>query len=333
MRIAVDVMGGDHAPDAIVAGAVLAARQLGIGLLLVGPSDLVEAELRRVPPGGAVDARVLEAPAAIAMGEPATRVLRRRGVSVRVALEAVARGEADAVFSAGATGATVLAAQAVFGLLPGVERPALATTLPTLRDATVLLDSGASVDCRPPHLVQFAALGCAYVAMQGRRASPRVGLLSIGAEPGKGNELTREAYRLLQSSPLEFVGHVEGRDLFTGAADVVVCDGFTGNVALKVGEGLVEAVAHLLERERSRSFAGRAGLWLARDALVRLRRRVDYAEHGAAPLLGVAGLCLVGHGRSSPRAVQHGIAAAVRLAREDYGARLAERVAALTSTS
>jgi phosphate acyltransferase len=330
MRIAVDAMGGDHAPATIVEGAVLAARRFGIGLLLVGRPDAIERELRRVASGAPLDARIVEAPLAIAMGDPPTRVLpRARGASVRVALEAVARGEAEAVFSAGQTGATVLAAHAVFGMMPGVGRPALATTIPTRRGSAVLLDSGATVDCRPPHLVQFAAMGCAYARMQSAGLSPRVGLLSIGEEAGKGNELTRETYRLLQASDLDFVGNVDARELFSGVADVIVCDGFTGNVALKVGEGLVEAIAHLFARERSRSWAGRTGACLARGALARLRRRMDYAEHGAAPLLGVAGLCLVGHGRSSPRAVCNGIAVAARLARDGYSRRLAERIAAI----
>jgi phosphate acyltransferase len=331
MRIAVDAMGGDHAPAHVVEGAVLAARQLGLGLLLVGRREAIERELGRLAGPEPLDLRIVEAPAVIGMADPPTRVLRSgRGASIRVAVDAVARGEAEAVFSAGQTGATVLAAQAVFGMLPGVDRPALATTIPTSRGRAVLLDSGATVDCRPAHLVQFAAMGCAYARIHARGPAPRVGLLSIGEEAAKGNELTRDAYRLLEASGLNFVGSVEARDLFTGLADVIVCDGFTGNVALKVGEGLVDAIERELRGELSRTVAGRTAAWLSRTAFRRLRSRVDYAESGAAPLLGVAGLCLVGHGRSSARAVRNGLAAAARLVRDGCRDRVAEEIAAVT---
>ena len=211
----------------------------------------------------------------------------------------MARGEAAALFSAGHTGATVMAAHGAFGMLPGVDRPALAATIPTRRSPAVLLDVGANVECRPQHLLQFAVMGSVYARVALGIDAPRVGLLSIGEEETKGNELTREAHQLLKASPLNFIGNVEARDVYSGAADVIVCDGFTGNVALKISEGLVETVEALLGEELSSTFTMRVGSLLSRRALRRFRRRVDYSEYGGAPLLGVAGLAIVGHGRSS----------------------------------
>jgi glycerol-3-phosphate acyltransferase PlsX len=324
MRIAIDAMGGDFAPATIVEGAVAAARQLGVGLLLAGPSDEVAREIARHATGG-LDIEILEAEGAVAMSEPPTAVLRhRRGASVRVAVEAVARGQASAVFSAGHTGATVLAAQKAWGLLPGIERPALAATLPTRRGLAVLLDSGVNLECQPRHFVDFARLGAAFSQVVLGVPNPRVGLLSIGGESMKGNELTRDAHERLAASALNFVGNVEARDVYTGAADVIVCDGFTGNIALKISEGLVDAVEDFLREQLARSVLTRLGAALARPAFRKYRSRLDHAEYGAAPLLGVAGLCLVGHGCASARAARNGIAMAARLA----DSRAAERIAA-----
>jgi glycerol-3-phosphate acyltransferase PlsX len=232
------------------------------------------------------------------------------------------------MFSAGHTGATVLAAHGAFGRLPGVERPALAALVPTRVGAAVLLDCGASVECRPSHLVQFAVLGAACARVALGCTSPRVGLLSIGEEASKGTELVREAHRLLRDAPVRFVGNVEGRDVYAGGTDVIVCDGFTGNVTLKISEGLVETVEHLLHEELSSTFGTRVGYLLSRQAYRRFRRRVDPTEHGGAPLLGVNGLCVVGHGRSSPRAVRNGVRMVARLAAEGFVGRLAQEVAA-----
>jgi glycerol-3-phosphate acyltransferase PlsX len=313
MRIAVDAMGGDFAPEAVVEGAVLAARQ-GIEVVLAGRREAIAAALARHPGAADLSIDVIDADDVVGMEEPASCVLRdKRRASVRAAAEAVARGEAAALFSAGHTGATVLAA---FGLLPGAERPALAATIPTLAGAAVLIDVGANAECRPAHLVHFAAMGRAFARVALGLAEPRVALLSIGEEASKGNELTREAHRLLRASPLPFAGNLEARDVFSGRADVIVCDGFTGNVALKVSEGLVETVEQLLRDELSRTVSTRVGFLLSRRAFRRFRRRLDAAEYGAVPLLGVAGLCLVGHGRSSTRAVRNGIMLAARFARD-----------------
>jgi glycerol-3-phosphate acyltransferase PlsX len=329
IRIAIDSMGGDHAPGTIVAGALVAARHAQIGLLLVGPVETIHRELARHPGAGALDIEVVDAPERIEMEEPAATALRRKPqASIRVAAEAVRDGHAAAVFSAGHTGASVMAAHAAFGRLPGVDRPALATIIPTRRTPAVLLDSGATVECRPQHLVQFAVMGSAYARVALGCRSPRVGLLSVGEEESKGNDLTREAHQLLKSAPVNFVGNVEGRHVYAGDADVIVCDGFTGNVTLKISEGLVETVERLLHDELSATFGTRVGYLLSRQAFRRFRKRVDYSEYGGAPLVGVNGLCIVGHGRSSAKAVRNAVAMAAKFVREGLIEKLAREVAA-----
>jgi glycerol-3-phosphate acyltransferase PlsX len=328
MRIAIDAMGGDQAPGAIVSGAVVAARHLQCGLLIVGERSAIESELARLSGAGALDIHVLDAPDVIHMEEPAAAALRRKpNASIRVAAEAVRTGGASALFSAGHTGASVMAAHAAFGRLPGVERPALATIIPTRRAPAVLLDSGATVECRPQHLVQFAVMGSAYARLALNCENPRVGLLSVGVEESKGNELTREAHQLLKSAPVNFVGNVEGPDVYGGEVDVIVCDGFTGNVTLKISEGLVDTVEHLLHDELSATFGTRVGYVLSRQAFRRFRKRVDYSEYGGAPLVGLNGLCVVGHGRSSSKAVRNAVVMAARFVTEGLIPRLAQEVA------
>ncbi|HEV3061566.1 MAG TPA: phosphate acyltransferase PlsX [Vicinamibacterales bacterium] len=342
--IAVDAMGGDNAPHHIVDGALAATRHFAVGVALVGPAAVLEAVVAtRIERGDAERSRVriVDAPAAIAMDEsPAAALRRKPNASIRVAAETVARGEAAALFSAGHTGATVMAAHAAFGMLAGVDRPALAAAIPTRRRLpaadgkpglplpAILLDVGASVECRPQHLVQFAVMGRLYARVAFDIETPRVGLLSIGEEASKGNELTREAHRLLKASTLSFVGNIEARDVYSGAADVIVCDGFTGNVALKISEGLVEVVETLLSEELSSTITMRVGSLLTRRALRHFRRRVDYSEYGGAPLLGVAGATIVGHGRSSAKAVRNAIAMAYRFAANRYVERVEQDIAA-----
>ena len=329
IRIAVDAMGGDHAPDTMVDGAVAAARHLDAELLLVGARDRVEAALLPHGPSGRQRVRVVDAPELVEMTEaPAAALRRKRRASVRVAAECVAKGEALALVSAGHTGATVMAAYSAFGTLAGVDRPALATTIPTRRSPAVLLDSGASVECRPQHLLQFAVMGGVYARVVLGTTRPRVGLLSIGEEANKGNELTREAHRLLKQSPINFVGNVEGREIYSGAADVIVCDGFTGNIVLKTSEGLVETVESLLGDELQGTFSSQVGYLLSRRAFRRFRRRVDYSEYGGAVLLGVAGLAVACHGRSSAKAVRNAIAMAYRFASGDFIQRVEREIAA-----
>jgi glycerol-3-phosphate acyltransferase PlsX len=330
-RIAVDVMGGDDAPRPIVDGAVSAARHLGVPVCLVGRGDAVRTELARHADASSLPLELVDAPDVIGMAEsPAATLRRKPGASIRVAVDLVASGRATAVFSAGSTGATVMAAYGGLGLLPGVERPALAATIPTSKKPAVLLDAGANVECRPAHLLQFAVMGTVYAQVALGLDQPRVGLLSIGEEETKGTELIREAHRLLKTSSLHFVGNIEGRDVYSGVADVIVCDGFTGNVALKISEGLVDTVEHLLGDELQATFSTRVGYLLSLRAFRRFRRRVDYSEYGGAPLLGVNGLCIVGHGRSSARAVRNAIVMTHRFARFDVIGRIEQRLAALS---
>jgi glycerol-3-phosphate acyltransferase PlsX len=327
--IAVDAMGGDFAPRHVVDGALAAVRHFDLGVVLAGNTTALEAEIARHPDIDAARVRVVEATDVVAMEEsPAAALRRKPNASIKVAAESVARGESAALFSAGHTGATVMAAYGAFGTLPGVDRPALAATIPTRGGPAVLLDVGASVECRPHHLLQFAVMGSVFARVTFGIPSPRVGLLSIGEEETKGNELTREAHRLLKGSPLAFVGNIEARDVYSGQADVIVCDGFTGNVALKISEGLVEVVEALLSEELSSTITMRFGSLLTRRALRRFRRRVDYSEYGGAPLLGVAGVTIVGHGRSSARAVRNAIAMAYRFAANRFIARVEQEIAA-----
>ena len=324
-------MGGDGGPSVTVDGALVAARHLQIGLLLVGDAAAIETELARHPVASLfrrIDVQIVDAPERVEMSEGAAEALRRKPrASIRLAAEAVRDRRADALFSAGHTGASVMAAHAAFGLLPGVDRPALATIIPTRRAPAVLLDAGATVGGRATHLVQFAVMGSAYARVALGLASPRVGLLSIGEEATKGTDLTREAHQLLKSAPINFIGNVEGRHVYSGDADVIVCDGFTGNVTLKLSEGLVETVEALLHDELSATFGGRVGYALARQAFRRFRRRVDYSEYGGAPLVGVNGLCIVGHGRSSAKAVANAVTMAVRAVNEDLLGRLSRDLA------
>lgn len=334
MRIAVDAMGGDgdHAPARIVDGAVAAARHLGIGLDLVGSSQMIGAELARHDEVVGLDIRVIDAPEVIDMAEAPIQALRRKPrASIRVAAELVARGEAAALVSAGHTGATVVSAHGAFGMQRGVDRPALAPSIPTRRGSSVLIDAGATVECRPVHLLQFARMGSVYARDWLGIGRPRVGLLSIGEEESKGNDLIREAHQLIKTSALHFVGNIEARDVFSGQADVVVCDGFTGNVALKLSEGLVEMVEELLGEELQSTFSAQMGYLLSRRAFRRFRKRVDYSEFGGAPLLGVAGLCIVGHGRSSARAIRNAVVMASRFADSGVVPRIAQAMEHPTS--
>lgn len=308
-------MGGDHAPAAIVDGAVAAARHLDAEIALVGQTAALEQALAIHPDWRTLPIQIVDAPDVIGMADSPIAALRRKPrASIGVAAGLVARGEAAALFSAGHTGATVVAAHAALGMMPGIDRPALATTIPTRRTPAVLLDAGANVECRPQHLLQFAIMGSTYARLALGVDQPRVGLLSIGEEETKGNELTREAHQLLKSAPLNFIGNVEGREIYSGVADVIVCDGFTGNVVLKTSEGLVDAVEALLGDELQGTFSAQMGYLLSRRAFRRFRRRVDYSEYGGAPLLGVAGIAIVGHGRSSVKAVRNAIAMAYRAA-------------------
>ena len=334
IRIAVDAMGGDHSPDTMVDGAVAAARHLDAAeILLVGATDRVEAALLPHGQAGRAGIRVVEAPDIVEMTDsPAAALRRKPRASVRVAAECVARGEAVALVSAGHTGASVMAAYSAFGTLAGVDRPALATTIPTRSAPAVLLDAGASVECRPQHLLQFAIMGGVFSRVALGVGRPRIGLLSIGEEANKGNELVREAHRLLKQSSVNFIGNVEGREIYSGVADVIVCDGFTGNIVLKTSEGLVETVESLLGDELQGTFSSQVGYLLSRRAFRRFRRRVDYSEYGGALLMGVAGLAVVCHGRSSAKAVRNAITMAYRFAATDFINRVEREIASAAAS-
>ncbi len=320
-------MGGDAAPGEVVAGAVAAARELDVTIRLVGPSAIVAAELARVAGSRAPgNVSIADAADVIGMDESPLSALRRKPrASIKVATELVTRGEASAVYSAGHTGATLMAAHAAFGLLPGADRPALAILIPTLTGQAVLLDTGATIDCRPEHLSAFAAMGAAFARIALAVETPKVGLLSVGEEPAKGNELVREAHTLLLATPaLNFIGNIEARDLFSGHADVVVCDGFTGNIVLKTGESLVSTLETMLKREVGHSMASRMANWLVGREFKRLKARMDAGERGGAPLLGVNGVVVIGHGRSDARAIRNGIASTLALVEGHMVARLRE---------
>jgi glycerol-3-phosphate acyltransferase PlsX len=293
----------------------------------------IEAALAPHPGWRRLALEIVEAPDVVAMDESPVAALRRKPrSSIRVAADCVARGDAAALLTAGHTGAAVMAAHAAFGTLAGVDRPALATAIPTRRRPAVLLDAGANVECRPAHLLQFAVMGSVFARVALGVPRPRIGLLSIGEEATKGNELTREAHRLLKAAPIEFIGNIEGREIYSGAADVVVCDGFTGNIVLKTSEGLVEAVEALLGEELHGTFSSQVGYLLSRRAFRRFRRRVDYSEYGGAPLLGVAGLTIVCHGRSSAKAVRNAVAMAYRFAAHGVTARIEQELARVTGS-
>ena len=322
-------MGGDHAPSAVVDGAVAAARHLAVRIALVGPTAIVAEALAPHADWSSLSLELVDAPDVIGMSEsPAAALRRKPNASIRIAAGLVANRRADALVSAGHTGATVMASYGAFGTIPGVDRPALAASIPTLARPAVLVDAGANVECRPHHLLQFAVMGSVYARVAYGTERPRVGLLSIGEEETKGNDLTREAHRLLKASPVNFIGNVEGREIYCGAADVIVCDGFTGNVVLKTSEGLVDTVQQLLGDELQGTFSSQVGYLLSRRAFRRFRRRLDYSEYGGAPLLGVAGLAIIGHGRSSAKAIRNAIAMAYRFATSDFIPRVEQEIAA-----
>lgn len=314
MRIAVDAMGGDHAPDVVVAGAVAAARDLGVEILLVGPQARVAQELGRHRSASS-GISIIDAPEIIEMHEsPTMAVRRKKRASIVVAMEQVRDRQADAVVSAGHTGATMGAALFRLGRIPGVDRPAIAAVLPTLAAHPVaLLDVGANVDCRPHHLLQFAIMGSIYAQRVLGVLAPHVGILSTGVEEGKGSDLTLRTTALLRESGLRFVGNVESRDVFSGVADVVVCDGFVGNVVLKFGEGLALAIRNIVKAEL-RGLRGRLLLLYLTPLAGKIRRmyrRIDYREYGGAPLLGIEGVCIIAHGSSNARAIRNAIRAAM----------------------
>jgi glycerol-3-phosphate acyltransferase PlsX len=335
VTIAVDAMGGDHAPKAEVEGAIRAARSLGVRVILVGPEDRVKKELAQHDGAAALPIEVYHASEWITMEDSAAWAMRnKRDSSIRVAARLVREGMADGVVSAGNTGAVMATAKMVQGMLPGVHRPALASAFPTLAGKpVVVVDVGANVDSTPRMLAQFAVMGEIYSRVIFHVKQPTVGLLSIGEEEHKGNELTHKTTPLLKALPFKFVGNVEGRDIYSGKTDVIVCDGFIGNVALKVSEGLVDMFKQMLQESLEETITRKIGYVLSRAAYRDFKKRVDYSEYGGAPLLGVKGVCIICHGRSNGNAIKNGIRVAVEFAEGRVNERIEQELGARAATA
>ncbi|HUT07291.1 MAG TPA: phosphate acyltransferase PlsX [Candidatus Latescibacteria bacterium] len=323
MRIAVDAMGGDFGPKATVPGAMQAAEDFGVDILLVGLESVIRREVDRTELKKS-RITVIDAPEAIGMGESILAFRKKKASSIRVAAQLVKDGRADAFVSMGNTGAVVYISRDVLGALKGVDRPALALLVPGVEGQTLLIDVGANANCQPHNLVQFAIMGKIFMEAVVGVKDPRVGLMSIGEEKGKGNNLVRETFDRLQTVPMRFIGNVEGKDLFSGVADVIVSDGFTGNVALKVSEGVVQSVLSMARHEITKNIFAKLGYLLMKRHLKKIYKKVDYSEYGGAQLLGVDGVCIIGHGRSNPVAVR----SAVLRAREFVANRVQEKIQA-----
>ena len=323
-------MGGDHAPAELVKGALLAiAEYPNVRVTLVGREEVLREHL-----GANIPSRIdiVDAREVVDMTDTALAPLRRkRNSSVRVCANLVAEKKADVMVSAGHTGAAMTSAYKILGTIEGVSRPALAAILPSAHGHTVLLDVGANVDSKPAYLREFAVMGHFYAQMIFGHEAPRVGLLSIGEEEGKGNELTKETFRVLKETGLNFIGNAEGRDVFNGNADVIVCDGFIGNVVLKASESLGEMVSKMLRREVTRTPVRKAGALILRGAFDDIKKRMDYSEYGGAPLLGVNGGCIISHGRSNAKAIKNAIRVANEFAAKRIDAKIREKISDLHS--
>ncbi len=333
IKIAVDAMGSDNSPQSEVEGAVQAARAWAVSIVLVGKEPVLTPLLKQNG-GDGLAIEVHHASQVVLMDEPPAVALRKkRDSSVRVAAELVRAGKASGLVSAGNTGAVMAISKTVMGVLQGVDRPALAAVVPTLTGHAVLLDVGANIACKPHHLVQFAIMGHLFSKKIVGIASPRVGLMSVGEEESKGNELTKEVHKYLKKISLNFIGNVEGRDLYNGRADVIVCDGFTGNVALKTSEGLIEAVLKLLADELSSNLQAKVGALLTQQSFKRLKKRLDYSEYGGAPLIGLRGVTIICHGRSSSNAIKNAIRVAKEYAESQVNTKLEAELSQLNATA
>jgi phosphate acyltransferase len=327
MKIAVDAMGGDHAPEAIVEGAVQAASEYGVAIILVGPEDLVQKELEKYDTS-LLSIEVKHASQVVDMHDlPSVALRRKRDSSLHVAINLIRQGEADAAVSAGNTGAAMAIGKLACRMLEGVERPALAAALPNIDGATIIIDVGANVDCKPIHLLQFAVMGHVYAREVFGIEAPRIGLLSTGEEETKGTVLTKEVFEPLREADLNFIGNAEGRDVFNGRADVIVCDGFTGNVVLKASESLAKAMGLILREGFSQSWRTKLGYLLVKPVIQHLRKRTDYTEYGGAPLLGLNGIVIVSHGSSKAKALKNAIRVAGESANHGLHDRIAEAIA------
>ena len=322
MKIAVDAMGGDNAPSVIVDGAVKAASDLGCRILLVGPKEVVEAELGRHDTSR-LNIDIVHASQIVGMDEsPAVAFRKKKDSSITVGVKLVKNGEADAFVSAGNTGAVMAAGSLLLRTIPGIGRAAIAATLPTAKGYSMLIDAGANVDCKPRTLFEFGIMGSAYAAHMLDKKEPIVGVLSIGEEESKGNDIVREAASLLQKSGLNFIGNIEAKEVYRGTVDVIVCDGFVGNVSLKVSESVAEMIGNALKSIFSRNLRTRLGYMLIRPYLDEFKKRIDYHEVGGAPLLGLNGTVIISHGSSKARTIANAIKQAERFARMDVNGKI-----------
>ena len=324
-------MGSDRAPKPEIEGAILAARHHHVQVLLVGREDVLRQELAHHSQAARLPIEIVHASEVITMEDKAAQALRaKRDSSMRVGIRLVHDGRADGFVTAGNTGAAMATAKIILGTLPGVDRPALAAVFPTAAGtAAILVDVGANVDCKPQNLEQFAIMGEIYFRSIFGTRRPRVGLLSNGEEESKGNDLTRDAYKLLKQLPINFVGNVEGRDLYNGQVDVIVCDGFVGNVALKISEGVVELVREALKDSLRATITRQVGFLLSRKAFVEFKKRVDYTEYGGAPLLGLKGVCIVSHGSSNANAIKNAVRVASEFAQHQINAKIEQELSRL----
>jgi glycerol-3-phosphate acyltransferase PlsX len=329
--IAVDAMGSDRAPKPEIEGAILVARHHHVQVLLVGREEVLRQELAHHPQAARLPIEIVHASEAITMEDKAAQALRaKRDSSMRVGIRLVHEGRADGFVTAGNTGAAMATAKIILGTLPGVDRPALAAVFPTAAGtAAILVDVGANVDCKPHNLEQFAIMGEVYFRSIFGTRRPRVGLLSNGEEESKGNDLTRDTYKLLKQLPINFIGNVEGRDLYNGQVDVIVCDGFVGNVALKISEGVVELVREALKDSLRATITRQVGFLLSRKAFVEFKKRVDYTEYGGAPLLGLKGVCIVSHGSSNANAIKNAVRVASEFAQHQINAKIEQELSRL----
>jgi phosphate acyltransferase len=329
--IALDAMGSDRRPKPEIEGAIQAARHHDVRVLLVGPEPVLRAELARHSSAAGLQIEIVHASEVISMEDKAVQAVRsKKDSSIRVGLRLVRDGRAVGFVTAGNTGAAMATAKMVLGAIPGVDRPALVAVFPTAPGTVAtLLDVGANVDCKPHNLEQFAVMGEIYFRSMFGTPRPRVGLLSIGAEETKGNELTRDAFQLLKQLPLNFVGNVEGRDLYNGHVDVIVADGFVGNVALKVSEGVANLVRHALKESLKATITRQVGYLLSRSAFADFKKRLDHTEYGGAPLLGVKGVCFITHGSSNANAIKNAIRVAAEFAEHAINQKIEEELAAV----
>ncbi|MEK9628911.1 MAG: phosphate acyltransferase PlsX [Nitrospinota bacterium] len=308
MKIVVDAMGGDHAPEAIVEGAVLAAREYNTNIILTGLTDQIKSELEKHDPDHSLPIEIVHAEEVVEMHDIPGKVLRsKRKSSMKVGLDLVKQGEGAAFVSAGNTGAVLAYSTVILRPVKGIDRPAIAIQLPTLKGNSILLDAGANVDCKSNQLFEFGIMGHVFAEYILEKENPSVGLLSIGEEDGKGNEIVKETFQMLKRTHINFIGNVEGKEVYRGNADVIVCDGFTGNVALKISESLAEMIGTNLKLMFQSNLLSKLGYLLLKPQLVKFKKRVDHSETGGAPLLGVNGVVIIAHGSSSPKAIKNAI--------------------------